>query len=150
MDSGCYMDAEITPARSLSPRGLKIVMGITIALALIPVTFFLAIGAHLVLPFVGLDVFGLWLAFHIMNRRVSAERVRVTAEVVEVFRAGKAVWTSATAFTRVEPGETAIRLATSGKRVSVARDLSPPERRDFARALDDAIRKARRERYVGA
>ena len=68
-----YLDAEITPARSLSRRGLNIVMGVTIAFALIPVTAFMAMGAHLVLPFVGLDVFGLWLAFHIMNRRVSAE-----------------------------------------------------------------------------
>jgi len=49
-----YMDPEITPARSLSPRGLKVVMGITLALAAIPMTTFMLLGAHLVLPFVGL------------------------------------------------------------------------------------------------
>ena len=145
-----YLDAEITPARSLSRRGLNIVMGVTITFALIPVTAFMAMGAHLVLPFVGLDVFGLWLAFHIMNRRVSAERVRVSSDVVEVLRAGKTVWSSATAFTRVEPGETAVRLAMSGRRVAVARALSPGERRDFTHALDEAIRRGRSERYVGA
>lgn len=148
--AACYMDAEITPARSLSPRGLWIVMGVTVALALVPVTVFMLMGAHLVLPFVGLDVLGLWLAFHLMNRRVQCERVRVTAEAVEVMRGARRVWTSATAFTRVEPGESAVRLASSGRRVAVARALSPGERRAFAGALDEAIRKARRERYPGA
>src|SRR5947207_1634628 len=128
------MDAEITPARSLSRRGLNVVMGITMGMALIPVTFFMMMGAKLVLPFVGADVLGLWLAFAIMNRRVSAERVRVSTDFVEVFRAGKAVWSSATAFTKVEPGETAVRLSMSGRRVAVARSLSPGERRDFGQA----------------
>ncbi len=148
MTAGYYLDAQITPARSLSRRGLKVVMTITILLAAIPVTTFMIMGAHLVLPFVGVDVFGLWLAFHIMNRRVASERVRVSSDLVEVLREGRIVWSTATAFTRVEPGETAVRLAMSGRRMSVARSLSPGERKDFARALDDAIRRARSERYV--
>ena len=84
-----------------------------------------------------------------MNRRVDAERVRVSSDFVEVQRSGKTVWTSSTAFTRVEPGETTVRLAMSGRRMSVARSLSAGERREFAHALDDAIRRARNERYPG-
>ena len=145
-----YLDAEIKPARSLSPGGLKVVLCITVALALIPITVFTLLGVgHFVLPFLGLDIFGLWLAFHIMNKRVGIERVRVSSETVDVFRAGKPVWTSASACTRVQPGETAVRLAVSGRRMAVAAALSPAERRDFGQALDDAIRKARRERYPG-
>jgi uncharacterized membrane protein len=145
-----YLDAEIRPARSLSPGGLKVVMGLTIALAMIPVTIFSLMGAgHFVLPFLGLDIFGLWLAFYVMNKRVGVERVCVSSDQVEVFRAGKPVWRSATAFTRVEPGETAVRLAVSGKRMAVAAALSPQERQDFTHALDDAIRRAKRERYPG-
>jgi len=149
MSGPFYLDAEITPARSLSKRGRGIVIGITIGLALIPATAFSIMGAHLVLPFLGLDVLGLWYAFHLMGRKVRAERVRVSCEAVEVLRDDQAVWSSPTAFTQVEEYETAVRLAASGRRTSVARALSPDERHAFARALDDAIRKARAERYQG-
>jgi uncharacterized membrane protein len=145
-----YMDAEITPARSLSKRGLYVVMGITIGLAAIPAIYFTILGAHLVLPFLGLDVLGLWYAFHVMRKNVGAERVRVSSEAVEVLRDDERIWSSPTAFTRVEEYETAVRLAVSGRRTSVAKALSPEERSAFARALDDAIRAARRERYPGA
>lgn len=144
------MDAEITPARSLSKRGLYVVMGITIGMAMIPAIYFSILGAHLVLPFLGLDVLGLWYAFHVMGKNVRAERVRVTSDTVEVLRGDETVWSSPTAFTRVEPYETAVRLAVSRRRTSVAKALSPEERTAFARALDDAIRAARRERYPGA
>lgn len=147
--SALYMDAEITPARSLSKRGMYVVLGITIALALIPAIYFTVLGAHLVLPFLGLDVVGLWYAFHLMRRNVRAERVRVSFEEVEVLRDEERVWTSPTAFTRVDEFETAVRLSMSGRRTSVAKALSPEERHAFANALSDAIRKARRERYPG-
>jgi uncharacterized membrane protein len=144
-----YMDAEITPARSLSRRGRRVVLGLTVALALIPATVFSILGAHLVLPFLGLDVAGLWYAFHVMGRKVSAERVRVSSDAVEVLRDERTVWTSATAFTQVLEFDTAVRLAVSGRRTSVARALSRDERHAFAAALEDAIRHARRERYPG-
>jgi uncharacterized membrane protein len=147
--SSFYMDAEITPARSLSRRGMFVVLGITIGLALIPAIYFTVLGAHLVLPFLGADVLGLWYAFHLMRKKVRAERVRVSYDAVEVLRDETPVWSSPTAFTRVEEYETAVRLAVSGRRTSVATALSPDERHAFANALDDAIRKARRERYPG-
>jgi uncharacterized membrane protein len=150
MDGVYFMDAEITPARSLSRRGLVIVMGITIGLGAIPVITFVAMGAHLVLPFVGVDILGLWLAFYVMNRKVSAERVRVSSDLVEVLKDNKPVWSSPTAFTRVEPGETAVRLAIHSRRLAVAQALSPGERAEFAGALAEAIRKARGAQYPGA
>lgn len=149
MSGPFYLDAEITPARSLSKRGRSVVIGITIALALIPATAFSIIGAHLVLPFLGLDVLGLWYAFHLMGKPPPAERVRVSCDAVEVVRDNQEVWSSPTAFTRVDEFETAVRLAVFGRRTSVARALSPDERHAFARALDDAIREARAERYPG-
>ncbi len=147
--SALYMDAEITPARSLSKRGLYVVIGITVAMAAIPAIYFTILGAHLVLPFLGVDVLGLWYAFHVMKKNVRAERVRVSSEAVEVLRDDKRVWSSPTAFTRVEEFETAVRLTMSGRRTSVAKAISPEERSAFARALHDAIGKARRERYPG-
>ena len=149
MSGPFYMDAEITPARSMSSRGRAVVIGITAGSALVPVVVFSIQGAHLVLPFLGLDVLGLWYAFHLMGKAVRPERVRVSSESVEVVRDDKSVWSSATAFTRVEELDTAVRLTVSGRRTSVARALSPDERHVFATALDDAIRKARAERYRG-
>jgi uncharacterized membrane protein len=128
---------------------MMVVIGVTIGLALIPAVYFTLLGAPLVLPFLGLDVLGLWYAFHVMRRNVRAERVRVSSEAVEVLRDDRPVWSSPTAFTRVEEFETQVRLAVSGRRTSVAKALSPEERHDFATALHDAIRKARRERYPG-
>ena len=117
MTDGYYMDAQITPARSLSPRGLKVVMTMALILAAIPALVLISAGLAFLVPIVGIDILGLWLAFHIMNRRVDAERVRVSSDFVEVQRSGKTVWTSSTAFTRVEPGETTVRLAMSGRRM---------------------------------
>jgi uncharacterized membrane protein len=74
--------------------------------------------------------------------------VRVTQETP---RASQLVWESPTAFTRVqveqEEGRTiALKLALSGREVAVAAALSPRERAEFARALERAIWRARRER----
>ena len=86
-----------------------------------------------------------------------SERVRVTAEAVTVSRedekGARVIWTSPTAFTRVgvdQPGEheTRVRLMMSRKRLTLGRALSPPERVDFARALERAILRARSERHA--
>jgi len=69
----------------------------------------------------------------------------------ETARVHKVVWESPTAFTRVtverEEGRTVgVRLALSGRQLSVAQWLSPRERGEFALALEEAIRAARLER----
>ena len=47
---------------------------------------------------------------------------------------------------REEDRAVALRLALSGREVSVAQALSPRERGEFAKALERAISEARRER----
>jgi uncharacterized membrane protein len=152
-----YMDAVIKPNRSMSRRGLHVLLGVVIVFNLMVAVFLLVVGAPLVLPFLGLDVLAVWLALRASFRAAErAERVRVTAEAVIVSRedakGARVIWTSPTAFTRVgvdEPGEheTRVRLMMSRKRLTLGRALSPPERVDFARALERAIRDARAERY---
>ena len=139
MSSGFYMDAEITPAKSMSRRGRYVVLGITIALALIPTVIFTAMGAPFVLPFMGLDVAGLAFALWWANRRTTAERVRVSRETIEVIRDGAEVWRSQIAFTRIDVFETAVRLMAHGKHYSLAAALSPMERAQFAGALQLAV-----------
>jgi uncharacterized membrane protein len=145
------MDAVIRPNRSLSPRGLKILLGFVIGWNLVLAVFCLAIGAFPVPVFLGLDVLGVWIAFRVSNRRAQrTEHVRVDADRVTVARdwggGEKQVWSSPTAFTRIEPVEGAVRVVMSGKAVWVAQALSAPERSDFARALQTAVLEARKER----
>lgn len=151
------MDAVIRPNRSMGRRGLYVVLAVMVLFNLMVAAFLLVLGAPLVLPFLGLDILAMGLALrasHRSGRR--AERVRVTAEAVTVShedeKGGRVVWTSPTAFTRVDldqPGqhEMRVRLAIYRRRLTLGRALSPPERVDLAEALQRAIRAARAERH---
>ena len=158
MAAALYMDAVIRPNRSLSRAGMAVVLGVAVAFNLMVAAFLLVVGAPPVLPFLGLDVLALWLALRASNRALSrSDRVKVTAEEIVVSReddrGAKVVWTSPTAFTRVDldqPGEheSRVRLFMSRRRLTLARALSPEERVAFARALERAIKAARAERYA--
>jgi uncharacterized membrane protein len=158
MAAALYMDAVIRPNRSLSRAGMAMVLGVAIAFNLMVAVFLLVVGAPPVLPFLGLDVLALGLALRASNRALSrSERVKVTAEAIVVSRedakGARVVWTSPTAFTRVDldqPGEheSRVRLFMSRRRLTLARALSPDERVQFARALERAIKAARAERYA--
>ncbi|WP_421739874.1 DUF2244 domain-containing protein [Caulobacter sp.] len=158
MATPLYMDAVISPNRSLSRTGLHVLLGVLIAFNLLIALFLLVLGAPPVLPFLGLDVLAIWLALNASFRAAERkERVRVTAEAVTVSRedekGARIVWTSPTAFTRVDvdqPGEheARVRLRIYRKRLTLGRALSPPERVEFANALERAIRDARAERYA--
>ncbi|HEY9233707.1 MULTISPECIES: DUF2244 domain-containing protein [Phenylobacterium] len=155
MDGLVYMDAVITPNRSLSQRGFVMLVGVVTFFNCAAAAVFLAMGATLVPLFLGLDVLAVIVAFlasYAAAKRI--ERVRVTSREVRVVRetpkASEVVWESPTAFTRValEVDEDqvvwGVRLAMSGRHASVAAALSPVERADFARALERAIYAARR------
>lgn len=158
MATPLYMDAVISPNRSLSRTGLHVLLAVLIAFNLLIALFLLVLGAPPVLPFLGLDVLAIWLALNASFRAAERkERVRVTAEAVTVSReddkGARVVWTSPTAFTRVDidqPGEheARVRLRIYRRRLTLARALSPPERVEFANALERAIRDARAERYA--
>ena len=153
-----YMDAVITPNRSLSRKGLFALLSIFGVFNLMAAIFMLVIGAFPIPIFLGLDFAGILFAFHVNNRRARiAERVRVSADLVEVSREadGKAqiLWSSPTAFTQVsfDPDERrgpVLRLKRAGQALTLASSLGPAERSDFAQALSAAIRSARAERYA--
>lgn len=156
MAAALHFDAVITPNRSLSPRGFKVLIGALVAINLLVGGFFLAIGALPVPLFLGLDVLGVFIAFKVSNRRAGqAERVRVSADEVTVLHelgaAARVVWRSPTAFTRVlvegAEDDARVRLALSERRRVIGRALSHKERIDLAGALEAAIRTARLERH---
>jgi uncharacterized membrane protein len=155
MDGLIYMDAVITPNRSLSQRGFIVLISILTALNCISAAVFVSMGALFVPMFLGLDVAAVVLAFvasYAAAKRI--ERVMVTARQVRVSHEtpkwSRVVWESPTAFTRVdlqtEDDEVDLRLALSGRDVAVAQALSPSERTQFAKALEEAIYRARSER----
>jgi uncharacterized membrane protein len=156
MSDTVYMNAVITPHRSLSRRGFQRLIGVVVAFNLASATLMVALHAFPVPIFLGLDVLAVLIAFRASYGGArQAERVRVTAEAVEVLheagRLSRTVWRSPTAFTQVAveaptTHETRVSLRLSGKTVVVGHALSPGERAAFGEALERAIRKARAER----
>jgi len=157
-DARIHLDAVITPERSLPMTGFKVLLGALIAVNLIIGLFFVAIGATPVPIFLGLDVLGVVIAFRISYRRAATrERVVVTADQVQVLKelGGKArpVWTSPTAFTRVELDRSGrhgaeLSLALSSRRLRIGRALGPREREALAESIEAAILSARAERHA--
>lgn len=156
MDRLLYMDAEIKPNRSLSQRGFIILILLVTAFNVMAAAVFLYIGAHLVPLFLGLDVAAIAVAFLVSFAAArNIERVQVSAGEVRVVHEtpkwSRLVWESPTAFTRValevqDDQAVALRLRLSGKEVAVAQALSPRERREFAKALETAIWRAKNAR----
>jgi uncharacterized membrane protein len=152
-----YLDEVIAPTRSLPKRGFAILMAAVIGVNVIVAILMLSLGAAPIPIFLCLDVLAVVLAFRVSYAQaLQQERVQVTADQVRVMRdtrAGpRAVWTSPTAFTRVDlaprgryGAEVSLRL--SGRRMTIAKGLGPKERAALADALDDAIRQARAERH---
>jgi uncharacterized membrane protein len=153
MDGPLYMDAVITPNRSLSRRGFIILISVLTAINVITAAAFVAMGAGPVPVFLALDVAAVIVAFAVSARAArKVERIQVSAREIRVLqetpRGAHTVWSSPTAFTRVAligeaEDERDLRLQLSGRELSVARSLSRRERLDFSLALDTAIARAR-------
>jgi uncharacterized membrane protein len=151
-----YMDAEIRPNRSLSERGFIILISVVTLANCASAAVFLAVGATFVPFFLAVDVLAVVVAFVVSFRAARRiERVQVTASEIRITHEtpqwSKLVWESPTAFTRVrvekeEERTVALKLALSGREAEVAAALSPRERADFAKALERAIWRAKRER----
>ncbi|WP_374469435.1 DUF2244 domain-containing protein [Phenylobacterium sp.] len=151
-----YMDAVITPHRSLSERGFIVLISIVTLANVASAAVFIALGATLVPIFLGVDLLAVVIAFLVSFQAVkNVERVQVTAREVRVVREtpkqSVVVWESPTAFTRVwvekeEDRALELKLSLSGRELPVATALSPRERAEFAQALERAIWEARAER----
>lgn len=153
MDGPFFMDAVITPHRSLSRRGFIILIAVLTGINSLTALLFLTLHAVVVPMFIGLDVVVLVVAL-IASRRAARnlERVQVTSAEVRVVRetprGSQTVWQSPTAFTRVtlvgeDEDDPDLQIRLSNRGVAVARALTRSERRDFAVALERAIRRAR-------
>ena len=152
-----YMDAVLTPNASLSPRAFTIVMALVGLCSFAAGILYVTVGAWPVFGFFGLDALALWYAFRMSFRSQKQEtRIRIDADHVHLShkQAGRPDKSAElpTAFVRVELDEPV--LPTSWLRIEhgrqafvIGRFLTPDERLSFARALRNALKQARAERY---
>ena len=152
-----YMDAVIQPNRSLSRRGLWLVLGVFALFNFWMAVFLFLIGAWPVPVFLGLDFVGVIVAFRIYRRFAErAERVSVDSDRVTVSRENahgrSTVWSSPTAFTRVRFEENTrqdrrLTLHLYGRSVTIGSSLGQSERERLKARLELALSDALAERH---
>lgn len=123
-------------------------MGVFIAMNVAIGAYFVAQGAYPVLGFLGLDVAAVWLAFHLNYRAARrSEHVRVAAEHIHLERTSPRRtdhWVVSPLWARVSADGLGVRIASGGGAQRVGAFLSRPEQAAFARALNEALFRARR------
>ncbi|MEO6394506.1 MAG: DUF2244 domain-containing protein [Devosia sp.] len=146
--------ATLTPHRSLSPRGVKILVGLVSALALVPGVLFYVAGAWPVIGFMGLDVLGIYLALTISMRGGRAfEEIRLwpgSLEVRKVDAKGREqvlsfeVLSVRFAIDRdFNERITGLWLRQRNDRIAIGAFLSAEEKLSFSKAFGAALRKSR-------
>ncbi|MEQ9507330.1 MAG: DUF2244 domain-containing protein [Hyphomonas sp.] len=151
-----YLDAVLTPNRSLSERGFAIGMAIVAVVFFLTGLMFWSMGAVPILGFFGLDMVAVWLAFRLSFRKLEVQtHVTVTARSIRLsHRDAKGRVREAevpSAFARVELDEPVttnswLRIEHGRKAWVIGRFLTPAERKAFAEALRKALREAKAER----
>ncbi len=146
--------ATLTPHRSLTPTGKRVVIGLVAALALVPGVIFYFAGAWPVVGFMGIDVLAIWLALTISMRAGKArEVVSLWPGALELRKTDARGSEQVLSF---EPAKvrfvidrdynervTALWLKESDRQVPLGAFLSTEEKLSFSRAFGAALRKAR-------
>ena len=146
--------ATLTPHRSLTPMGRRVVIGLVAALALIPGMIFYLAGAWPVVGFMGLDVLAIWAALTISMNRGKVHEVLTlwpgALELKKVDAKGREeVLSFAPASIRFlvdrdfNERVTALWLKDQDSKVPLGAFLSPDEMASLSKVFGTALRKAR-------
>jgi uncharacterized membrane protein len=146
--------ATLTPHRSLTPIGKRVVIGLVAALALVPGVVFYLAGAWPVVGFMGLDVLAIVVALTVSMRSGRAYEVLTlwptSLELKRVDAKGEAdILTYIPAGVRFlvdrdyNERVTALWLKSDGKKVPLGAFLSPDEKLSLSKVFGTALRKAR-------
>jgi len=146
-------EALITPHRSLSRRGLRIIIAFTCTVSLCVTTLFWWLGAWPIAGFNGAEVLLALVLLRAHARSARASEFLVLTEVelcvqctdsrgVRTEQRLPSAWIGVSLEERQgrTPG---LYLAAHGKRVEIAAALGEPEKRDLARALSEALHRWR-------
>jgi uncharacterized membrane protein len=145
--------ALLTPHRSLGPTGFLILMAALGATSFVTGIAFLLLGAWPVFGFFGLDVLLVYLAFRLNYRSgrlyETVELTPVCFTLTRVHPSGRQERFDCNPYwARVNlrewpDGRTALSVVSQGRELAFARFLTDGERRDLARALEEALLTAR-------
>ena len=145
-DPGCEEGFRLTLGRnrSISDRGLRAHLLVIAAVSLSIAVVFAFLGAWLVLPFAGVELSALYLAFaHIARRASDYERIalcsgRLIVDVCE--RREVEHYEFVSAWLRIDDTPGALSLGTHGRRVRIGRHLDAQGRKDLARWLRERLK----------
>ncbi|MEO1248210.1 MAG: DUF2244 domain-containing protein [Pseudomonadota bacterium] len=152
-DGNVQFEAMLRPARSLSPKGFRILMIVAASLGLVIGGAFFMGGAWPVLGFCGLELVLLYIAFRVSYARGNRwERLTLTDSKLTVTRGGPATdpgkWEFQPQWLQItmdDPPqhESQLELRSHGKGLTIGRFLPPHERLEVANALRVALRRWR-------
>jgi uncharacterized membrane protein len=152
----CFFEAVIVPHRSLSPRGLRWLIGVICGLSLCTTSVFWWLGAWPIAGFNGVEITAALLLLRHNNRAARATEVLLlTRSALRIIRtSAKGLRTERSVspgWLRVEleerPGRVpGLFLASHGEREEVGGSLGELEKLDLARALREALRDWRSPR----
>ncbi len=144
-----FLDAVLTPHRSLGPRGFRILMVAVAAVGFGVGTAFFLMGAWPVLGFCGLEVLLIYGAFRLNYRSAQGhERLRLTERALEVRHVDPDGSTRSFALephwlqVRIDDppsDDSQLTLTSHGKTLIIGRFLTPAERLEVANALRAAL-----------
>ena len=147
--------AIIRPHRSLGRTGFRVLMVLSDAIFVVLALRFAALGSWPISGFLGLDLLALYVAFRVSYRRGRSFEEVVLTPIELMFRRvthrGDArewrlnpLWTRLYRETDEELGLQRLALVSRGERITIAGELSPPEREHFADEFGQALAKAKR------
>lgn len=147
VDNACFF-IEMRPNRSLSPNGRRFCFLVIAGTTTLIAGAATVVGAWMVLPFAGIEIFVLWFAFQILGRHDDDyERVRVVDREFSWVRrdcgrvealSGNAAWAQVSAVAK--NGRWQIGLRYLGKTVSVGQMISDEQRLSLCRSLVRALK----------
>jgi uncharacterized membrane protein len=155
--SPCFFEAVIVPHRSLSRRGLRILVAVLCGLSLTTTSIFWWLGAWPVAGFNGVEITAALLLLRHNARAVRANEVillsdtalrivRTTQNGVRTEQTVPPAWIQVLLQDR--PGRVpSLWLTTHGVQIEVGASLGEPEKRDLAAALQTALDRWRNPRF---
>ena len=146
--------ARLTPHRSLSPRGIKTVVGILAALALLPGLIFYTLGAWPVVGFMGLDVVALyWALSHSFRDGRRYEQVTLWSDSLQILQVTPRGQETLQTFNPLlvkliverdfEERTTGVKLRTKERDLVIGAFLNPDDKASFAKVFGTALKKSR-------
>lgn len=152
-----FLDATLTPNRSLNPRTVNLVIAGVFCVSLLASAYFLQLGAFPVVGFFGLDALGLWFAFR-WNMKRQSQRTNIKIDNENIYLqhfdgyGNEKRAQMPTAFTRVELAQQSAydsQLSLSyGQRVLIiGQFLTRDEKAEFTDVLKASLLRARAFRY---